>query len=88
MRSTDTANCPRGRRCESCGSESGDVEVEIVEVAHLGVACLSLCRRCAQSSSPPNISISTAARIIADHARHVGTITGDTVTARVNRRRD
>jgi hypothetical protein len=89
MPSTDnTANCPRGGRCESCGHESGDVAVEIVTIAGLGIACLSLCRACALSSSPPNISISTAMRIIADHARHLGTIRGDTVTAPVNRSRN
>src|SRR3954470_24149479 len=87
MRSAhDTAACPRGRRCESCGAETGDVDVEIVEIAHLGLACLSLCRSCARSSSPPNISVITALRIIADHARHVGAITGDPVTAPVARR--
>jgi hypothetical protein len=87
MRSAhDTGACPRGRRCESCGAETGDVDVEIVEIAHLGLACLSLCRPCARSSSPPNISVITALRIIADHARHVGAITGDTVTAPVSRR--
>jgi hypothetical protein len=87
MRSAhDTAACPRGRRCESCGAETGVVDVEIVEIAHLGLACLSLCRPCARSSSPPNISVITARRIIADHACHVGAITSDTVTAPVSRR--
>jgi hypothetical protein len=43
----DTAGCPLGRRCESCGTEAGPLAVETGSAARLGVLCMTLCRRCA-----------------------------------------
>ena len=46
----DTSRCPLGHRCESCGIESADLAVTTVVLDVLGVACLTLCPRCAGST--------------------------------------
>jgi hypothetical protein len=43
----DTAGCPLGRRCESCGTEAGPLAVETASAARLGVLCMTLYRQCA-----------------------------------------
>ena len=44
--------------------------VEVVTV--LGAAfCLTLCPGCARSGHPPQIMLSTAQRLVEQHARHV-----------------
>ncbi|MDN5929505.1 MAG: hypothetical protein L0I24_00305 [Pseudonocardia sp.] len=72
----DTARCPLGVRCESCGVEGQDLAVETADLGRLGVACLTMCPRCAASSTPPPVAVSTAARLVMQHAMHLG-ITAD-----------
>ena len=65
-----TDRCPRGHRCESCGSAAPGLSVVVVTV--LGAAfCLPLCGACASSGRPPQIMLSTAERLVEQYARHV-----------------
>jgi hypothetical protein len=68
---TDPADrCPHGHRCESCGCAGPSLSVVVVTV--LGAAlCLTLCGTCASSGRPPQIMLSTAQRLVEQHARHV-----------------
>jgi hypothetical protein len=68
----DTSRCPVGHRCESCGTERGDLTVETATAARLGVMCLTLCRRCASFDGQIPVSVSTAARLVGQHCRHLG----------------
>lgn len=68
----NTDNCLLGHRCESCGTESPDLAVHTVNLGPLGVACLTLDPACAASSVAPPVSVSTAARLVAQHAAHLG----------------
>ena len=68
----DVSNCPRGHRCESCGAERDDLAVQIVKLARLGVACLTLCPRCADSGVVPPVAVGTAVRLVAQHCAHLG----------------
>lgn len=69
---TITSGCPRGVRCESCGVESDAVAVCTKDVG-VGVACLTLCPRCAASAGPPPITVGTAGRLVAQHRVHLRT---------------
>jgi len=65
-----TDRCPLGHRCESCGAAAPGLAVVVVTV--LGAAfCLTLCGGCAGSDRPPQIMLSTAQRLVEQHARHV-----------------
>jgi hypothetical protein len=79
-----TDRCPRGPRCEACGVETDDVAVETVDV-RLGVACMSLCERCAASDVVPPITVSTAARFVMQHCQHLN-ITADEMAAAMEER--
>jgi hypothetical protein len=68
----DTSRCPRGHRCEACGAERTDLAVLTVALDVLGVACLTLCPRCAGSSVVPPVSVGTAVRLVAQHCGHLG----------------
>lgn len=68
----DTTNCPLGHRCESCGREGPSLAVETVRLSSLGVACLTLCRRCTAFDDVLPISVSTAARLVGQHCAHLG----------------
>lgn len=76
----DTNNCPVGHRCESCGTESGDLAVETATSGRLGVLCLTLCRRCAAYDDQIPVSVGTAVRLVAQHCGHLG-ITVDDMAA-------
>jgi hypothetical protein len=76
----DTSNCPIGIRCESCGTESGNLAVETATSGRLGVLCLTLCRRCASYDDQIPVSVSTAVRLVAQHCGHLG-ITVDDMAA-------
>jgi hypothetical protein len=76
----DTSRCPRGARCESCGTEGDDLAVCTVALGRLGVACLTLCPRCAGSGVVPPVSVGTAVRLTAQHCGHLG-ITVDEMAA-------
>ncbi len=67
----ETTRCPLGHRCESCGVERGDLAVGTATTA-LGVLCLTLCPRCAAAAMPPPVAVGTAARLVAQHAAHLG----------------
>lgn len=69
----DTSRCPLGHRCESCGIEaSAGTTLTVATVAtQIGTLCLTLCDHCAGSSEPPPITVSTAQRLVAQHADHL-----------------
>ena len=74
----DTSRCPLGHRCESCGVERDDLAVCTVALARLGVACLTLCPRCAGSDVIPPVSVGTAVRLSdAAHRLHLGITVDD-----------
>lgn len=75
----DTRRCPCGPRCEACGLESTDVRVATADTA-LGVLCMTMCPRCSASSVAPPIAVGTAARLVMQHALHLG-ITADDMEA-------
>jgi hypothetical protein len=67
---TPSERCPLGHRCESCGCAGAGLSVVVVTV--LGAAfCLTLCGNCASSGRPPQIMLSTAQRLVEQHARHL-----------------
>ena len=68
--SDGTARCPLGFRCESCGAPGPALAVSVLPV--LGERlCLTLCRGCRSSGLLPSILVSTAVRLVAQHADHV-----------------
>ena len=71
MNLDDVSRCPLGVRCESCGTEHADLQVRTVTTP-LGVMCLTLCPRCANSGVVPPVSIGTAVRLTAQHCEHLG----------------
>jgi hypothetical protein len=75
-----TDNCPRGVRCESCGVEGDDLRVCTVQLDRLGVACLTMCPRCANSDVIPPVAVGTAVRLTMQHCIHLG-ITVDEMAA-------
>jgi hypothetical protein len=68
----DTSRCPSGHRCECCGREGDDLAVCTVELSRLGLACLTMCGRCAGSGVVPPVSVGTAVRLVAQHCVHLG----------------
>jgi hypothetical protein len=68
----DTAGCPLGVRCESCGVERDDLRVATASASRLGVMCLTLCPRCADSDVVPPVAVATAVRLVGQHCRHLG----------------
>jgi hypothetical protein len=68
----NTARCPVGVRCESCGTGGGPLAVETASAARLGVMCLTLCRRCAAYDDQIPVSVSTAGRLVGQHCAHLG----------------
>jgi hypothetical protein len=67
---TDTARCPRGHRCESCGTAGRGLVVVSRQVL-AETLCLTLCLSCAASGRPPAIMLSTAERLVEQHRRHL-----------------
>lgn len=65
----DLSRCPLGARCEYCGSDCGVMQVRAV-VADVGAFCLTVCVQCAGSGLAPVITMSTAARLVAQHIAH------------------
>ena len=80
----DVARCPLGHRCESCGAEAADLAVCPVRMNRLGVACLTLCSRCAASGVVPPVTVGTAVRLVVAHCTHLG-ITADEMDASLAR---
>lgn len=67
---TDTSRCPRGHRCESCGTVGRGLAVVTRQVL-AETLCLTLCPGCAASGRPPAIMLSTAERLAAQHRAHL-----------------
>jgi hypothetical protein len=70
----DTSRCPLGVRCESCGTERDDLTIA-TSCTDLGALCLTACPTCAAAISrgtPLPVSVATAARLVAQHSRHLG----------------
>jgi hypothetical protein len=67
-----TDHCPLGVRCESCGVERDDLAMSTVELDRLGVACLTMCPRCAGSGVVPPVAVGTAVRLVMQHCIHLG----------------
>jgi hypothetical protein len=74
----DTSRCPLGIRCECCGVEGDDLAVVTADLGGIGIACLTMCRRCADSAVSPPVAAGTAVRLVMQHAMHRG-ITADDV---------
>ena len=68
----DTSSCPLGMRCESCGIDRPDLAVATANLGRLGVACFTLCPRCADSDTPPRVGVGTAVRLVGQHCQHLG----------------
>ena len=68
----ETARCPLGVRCESCGAERADLRVCTAALDRIGVACLTMCPRCANSDVVPPVSVGTAVRLVMQHCGHLG----------------
>lgn len=68
----DSSRCPLGARCECCGIERDDLAVVTADLGSVGVACLTMCPSCAASAVSPPVTIGTAARLVRQHAAHVG----------------
>lgn len=66
----DTHYCPLGHRCESCGCESPRLTV-VTRTVFGATLCLTMCPRCAASGQLPVIMVSTAEKLVQQHAGHV-----------------
>jgi hypothetical protein len=66
----ETSRCPLGHRCESCGTAAPALAVQVLPVLGREL-CLTLCPKCRASGMLPSILVSTAARLVAQHADHV-----------------
>lgn len=66
----DTTRCPTGFRCESCGRAGSGLHVAAVDVLGATI-CLTLCSGCRQSDRPPQIMLSTAEKLAAQHQEHL-----------------
>jgi hypothetical protein len=63
-----TQRCPVASVCEACGATSG---LGVWEAdTPLGVICLTLCARCADSGQVPRLSCPAAARKALAHDQH------------------
>lgn len=82
----DTSRCPLGIRCECCGVEGDDLGVATTDLGGIGIACLTMCRRCADSAVSPPVAVGTAARLVMQHAMHLG-ITADDMRVLLNSHR-
>lgn len=73
MNLDNTSRCPLGHRCESCGIERPDLAVHTATTG-LGVLCLTLCPRCANSGVAvvPPVAVGTASRLVIQHCMHLG----------------
>jgi hypothetical protein len=65
-----TERCGLGVRCESCGNANGDLRIKIYNI--LGASmCLTVCESCAMSGRAPQIMLSTAEKLVAQHSQHL-----------------
>ncbi|OLT19962.1 hypothetical protein BJF78_10490 [Pseudonocardia sp. CNS-139] len=62
-------------RCESCGLEAGEHLAVYTTECALGVMCLTMCLHCGRASSETktgSIAVTTASRLVMQHAGHLG----------------
>jgi hypothetical protein len=69
-----TDQCPLGFRCESCGQACLGLEVVVVGVLD-ATMCLTLCPGCRQSGRAPQVMLSTAEKLAAQHRQHIAGFT-------------
>ncbi len=62
--------CPLGYRCESCGCAGPGLAVVVLNVLGANL-CLTECPRCAGSGRMPAVLLSTAEKLVAQHAAHL-----------------
>ena len=67
----DTTRCPVGVRCEVDGTERQDLIVATFATP-MGFMCLTTCPDHAMPDMAPPVCWSTAARLVEQHAAHVG----------------
>ncbi len=65
-----TDHCPLGHRCESCGVESPALRVITRDVLN-ATLCLTMCPKCAGSGRSPQITLSTAEKLVTAHTAHL-----------------
>ena len=65
-----TEFCPRGARCESCGSAGPALSVKVYDVLSEKM-CLTVCSGCRGSDRPPSVMLSTAQRLVEQHRQHL-----------------
>jgi hypothetical protein len=82
----DTGRCPIGIRCECCGLESDDLAAVAADLGWIGIACLTMCRRCADSAISPPVAVDTATRLVMQHSMHLG-VTADDMRALLDNHR-
>jgi hypothetical protein len=78
----DTSRCPLGVRCEACGDEAGRLLAVYTCESAIGVMCLTMCPSCGRSAetADESVSASTAARLVLQHAGHLGVTVEDMQT--------
>ena len=69
---------PLGRAVRIVRPRGHDRRACTVALDRLGVACLTLCPRCAGSDVVPSVSVGTAVRLTLQHCLHLG-ITADDI---------
>jgi hypothetical protein len=73
MNLDDTSRCGGpGHLCEACGAKGPGLVVHTVTLGRVGVACLTLCRRCWKSGVVPPMPVGVAFRLIGQHCEHLG----------------
>lgn len=77
----DTSRCPQAKACERCGKAGPTVEVVMVGLAHLGVACASLCRGCRMYDRLPRWGVPESLQRIGEHCEHLGIDVDDMAAA-------
>jgi hypothetical protein len=77
----DVSRWPVGPLCQVCGADS-DLVVTTADVL-VGIACVALCRGCADIGRLPRISPGAAVRAVIAHATHLGCCIDDLVISNI-----
>lgn len=70
MVNRETRDCPLASECAACGKRRG-LEVREIET-DAGLACVTVCRSCADRSELPPVSPLIAPLCVEAHRAHVG----------------
>ena len=73
----DVTRCPQAATCERCGQSDSTMEVVTVDLAHLGVACASICQYCLDGDRLPRWDVPSSVRRIGNHCEHLGVTVDD-----------